>query len=284
MNPKVVVVKGNKPYEITKKALNQFHFQEFRGKKILIKPNAARVASPGDGITTHPEVVKAVIDHLREGGVKEIVMGESCIFGVDSEEVFRSTGLNEISKEKKVKLIDLDQTTPIEIKIPQGKIIDRIRVSSILKEIDFIISIPVMKTHMHTKVTLGIKNMKGLLWRREKVRFHQLQSNKIETQDFKPLDLAISDMATILWPRFSIIDATSAMEGLGPAYGKKKKMDLVIAGNDALATDAVATELMGFCPEDIPHLRLIAERGLAQLPQFVDRFWSNLDLLYRKRL
>lgn len=265
MDSKVVVLKGDKYYQITKKALEHFDFQRIRGKKILIKPNAARIASPGDGITTNPDVVKAVIDHLREEGVKKIIIGESCIFGVASKDAFRATGLNDISKEKDVKLIDLDQTTPMEIKISQGKVINKIKVSSILKEIDFIFSIPVMKTHMHTKVTLSIKNMKGLLWRSEKVRFHQIQCNRIKSQDLKTLDMAISDMAIVLRPDFSIIDATVAMEGLGPAYGKKKKMDLVIIGNNALLTDAVATELMGFNPKEIPHLRLIAEQNLFEI-------------------
>lgn len=264
MDLKVVVLKGNKPYQITKKALEHFDFKDFRRKNILIKPNAARVASPGEGITTHPEVVKAAIDHFREKGANQIIIGESCIFGMTSEEAFKSTGLIALSKESGVKLIDLDLTTPMEIKIPQGRIINRIKVSSVLKDIDFIVSIPVMKTHMHTHVTLSIKNMKGLLWRREKVRFHQLQSNVVKTHGFKPLDLAISDMAIVLWPHFSIIDATVAMEGMGPAYGRKKEMELVIVGNDPLATDRVATELMGFNPEDVPHLRLIAERGLGK--------------------
>jgi uncharacterized protein (DUF362 family) len=69
-----------------------------------------------------------------------------------------------------------------------------------------------MKTHMHTRVTLSIKNMKGLLWRREKARFHQLQYDETITQGDKELDIAISDMASVLLPRLAVIDGTVGME------------------------------------------------------------------------
>jgi hypothetical protein len=122
-----------------------------------------------------------------------------------------------------------------------------------------------MKTHMHTQVTLSIKNMKGVLWRREKARFHQLQSEKNITQGDKELDIAIADMACVLPPHLAVIDGTVGMEGMGPAYGKKKKMGVIVVGDNALSTDAIAARLMGFDPELVPHLRLSAKRGLGEI-------------------
>ena len=261
----VIVSKGDNPYEITKGILQIFPLPDLKGRKILIKPNAARLATPGEGVTTHPLVVEAVIDYLKEKGVSNIVIGESCIFGVNAQGAFRMTGMKGISEKKKVKLIDLDQIDPMEMMIPEGKVIKKIKVSAILKEVDFIISIPVMKTHMHTKVTLSIKNMKGLLWRREKARLHQLRCKKEITRGYKELDIAISEMASVLFPHLSIIDGTVGMEGMGPAYGTLKKMGIVLVGNNPLSTDAVATRLMGFDPEDIPHLKLSAKMGLGEI-------------------
>ena len=160
--------KGKIPYARQDGDSKSFLYRIWRGRRVLIKPNAARLASPGDGVTTHPQVVAAAIDHLKEKGARRIVIGESCIFGVNPGEAFQVTGMKEISEEKKVELLDLDQGDPMEIAIPEGKVIKKIKVPAVLKEFDFIISIPVMKTHMHTQVTLSIKNMKGLLWRREK--------------------------------------------------------------------------------------------------------------------
>ena len=261
----VIVSKGDNPYETTKRILQIFPLPDLKGRKILIKPNAARLATPGEGVTTHPLVVRAVIDYLKEKGVANIVIGESCIFGVKAKEAFLMTGMQEISEKKKVKLIDLDQVDPLEVRIPEGKVIKKIKVSAILKEVDFIISIPVMKTHMHTQVTLSIKNMKGLLWRREKARLHQLRYDESTTRGYKTLDVAISDMASVLFPHLSIIDGTIGMEGMGPAYGRLKKMGTVLVGNNPLSTDAVAARLMGFDPEDIPHLKLSAKKGLGEI-------------------
>ncbi|MBM4351945.1 MAG: DUF362 domain-containing protein [Deltaproteobacteria bacterium] len=265
MNPKVVVVKGKDPYRTTQKALQQFSLKELRSRRILIKPNGARLASPGEGVTTHPMVVEALVDYLLEQRAGEVVIGESCIFGVDSKEAFLMTGLKELSERKGVELIDLDQTDPIEMAIPGGQILKKIKVPTIIKRFDFIISAPVMKTHMHTRVTLSLKNMKGVLWRREKARLHQLQGNRKILQGMKALDLAISDMALVLFPHFALIDGTTGMEGMGPSYGVKKEMGLIVAGDNPLCTDAVGARLMGFLPEEISHLRLSAERGLGEI-------------------
>ncbi|MBM4306212.1 MAG: DUF362 domain-containing protein [Deltaproteobacteria bacterium] len=265
MDSAVIVLKGKDPYLTTKKALGQFRLPSLKGRRILIKPNAARLAVPGEGVTTHPRVVEAAIDHLKEKGVDEIAIGESCIFGVDPEQAFWVTGLREVSEKKGVELIDLDRVAPMEIKIPEGKALKSIRVPAILKKFDFIISIPVMKTHMHTRVTLSIKNMKGLLWRREKARLHQLRYNGKVAQGDKALDIAISDMASVLFPHLAIIDGTTGLEGMGPAYGRKKEAGLIVLGNNPVSADAVAARLMGFGPEEVPHLRLLSERGLGEI-------------------
>jgi len=265
MGSLVIVSKGKDPYRTTKRILRRFPLPDLEGKSVLIKPNAARLASPGDGVTTHPQVVAAAVDHLKEKGVRRIVIGESCIFGVSPAEAFQVTGMKGVSEEKKVDLLNLDQGDPMEVAVPGGKVIRKIKVPAVLKEFNFIISVPVMKTHMHTQVTLSIKNMKGLLWRREKARFHQLRYDKKITKGDKELDIAISEMASVLFPHLAVIDGTVGMEGMGPAYGRGKKMGMVLVGDNALSTDAVAARLMGLRPEAIPHLRLTAEKGLGEI-------------------
>ena len=265
MNP-VVVSRGRDPYRTTQRALQRFPLPDLSRKRILIKPNAARLASPGQGVTTHPLVIQATINHLKEIGAKDIIIGESCIFGVKAEEAFRVTGIEEVAAMEGVRLIDLDQGEPMEIAIPGGRIVKKIRVPALLKAFDYIVSIPVMKTHMHTQVTLSIKNMKGLLWRREKARFHQLQYEKKITQGDKELDIAISDMASVLLPHLAIIDGTVGMEGMGPAYGKRKKMGVIVVGDNALSADVIAARLMGFDPANSPSPPANSEEGLGRDP------------------
>jgi hypothetical protein len=116
-----------------------------------------------------------------------------------------------------------------------------------------------MKMHMHTVVTLALKNMKGCLWRRSKVTLHMLPP--VPGCDEKPINVAIADLAAALRPHLSIIDGTVGMEGLGPSAGAAKPLGAVVVGADCLAADAVACRLMGQRAEAVPHLRLAAERG-----------------------
>ena len=261
----VSVAKGDNPYQTTSDLLSRLPISGLEGRKILVKPNAARMAAPGGGVTTDPQVVAAVIDFLKRKRAREIIIGESCIFGVEAPAAFRKTGLEEVARERGVSLLDLDRLDPLEIRIRRGKLLKKIKVSSILNKVDFVISVPVMKTHMHTRVTLGIKNMKGLLWRREKARFHHLAAERSVVKGDKELDVAIAEMATGFLPHLTVIDGMIGMEGLGPGYGRAKKMGVVVAGENALAADAVAARLMGFDPGEIPHLRLCREFGVGEI-------------------
>jgi hypothetical protein len=102
--------------------------------------------------------------------------------------------------------------------------------------------------------------MKGMLWRRQKVMFHQIHVPECQKAGEKELDLAISDMTSVLYPHMAIIDGSIGMEGLGPGAGQPKGAGLVVAGSDALAADWIAARLMGIDPETVAHLRLAKKR------------------------
>ena len=102
--------------------------------------------------------------------------------------------------------------------------------------------------------------MKGCLKGREKVRLHQLPPPEIPLNE-KTLDIAIADLSTVIKPDIALIDGSICLEGLGPSAGTTRRLDLVLASTNYLAADSVAASLMGISPEDIPHLRLSAERA-----------------------
>jgi uncharacterized protein (DUF362 family) len=153
----------------------------------------------------------------------------------------------------------MDEGRPTRVKIPSGKALKVLRVCPRVMNHDLVVSVPVMKTHMHTGVTLSIKNMKGCLWQRSKIALHMLPL--IPGCEDKPLNVAIADMASVLRPHFSVVDGTVGMEGLGPSAGEAKPFGVVVAGAEPFAVDAVCCRLMGLAAEDIPHLRIAAERG-----------------------
>ncbi len=254
----VHVAHGGGAYANTRQALRPIDLAGVHGKRVLLKPNAGRVATPGSGVTTHPEVVAAVIDVFREAGA-EVAIGESPIVGVDVREAFETGGIASVARQRDCPLIDMDRRRFVEVAVPEGRAIRRLKVCPEALEFDFLVSIPVMKMHMHTGVTLAVKNFKGCLWRRSKVKLHMLPP--VEGIDEKPIDVAIADMSSVLRPHLAVIDGTVGMEGLGPSAGRAKPMEVVVAGTDAFAADAVACRLMGTDAHAIPHLRMGGQRG-----------------------
>ncbi|MCP4450880.1 MAG: DUF362 domain-containing protein [Planctomycetes bacterium] len=256
--PLTVVAHGQDAYQNTAKALTDLPLEKIRGKRVLLKPNAGRPAKPGSGVTTDPRVVAAAIDMFRQAGA-EVAVGESPITGVKTLEAFETTGIAAVARDRNCPLIDMDARPAVTVEIPNARVLHEIQICPEVLEYEVVVSLPVMKMHMHTGVTLAVKNMKGCLWRRSKVLLHMLPP--IEGSEEKPINVAIADMASVLRPHLSIIDGTVGLEGLGPSAGVPKPLGCVVVGTDAFAADAVACQLMGTRAELIPHLRLGAEQG-----------------------
>ena len=271
--PSVFWAAGDGPYENTREALSHIDLSPSKNKRVLLKPNVGRNAQPGKGVTTHPQVVAAAIDAFRDSGA-EVAVGESPITGVVALDAFETAGITAVAKKRDCPLIDMDVRRYVAVDIPDGVAIKSLRVCREIAEYDIVVSIPVMKTHMHTGVTLSVKNMKGCLWRRSKVDLHMLP--QLAGHEEKPLDIAISDMSSVLRPDLSIIDGTVGMEGLGPSAGMPKALGVVLVGVDAFGTDSVACEIMGISAHDVPHLRLGAERGCGVIdPDSIDACPKN---------
>jgi len=256
--PSVFWASGAGPYDNTRRALSNIDLSPSKGKRVLLKPNVGRNVQPGTGITTDPQVVAGAIDAFREAGA-DVGVGESPITGVTMLDAFESSGIAAVAGERDCPLIDMDVHRYVTFEAPGGVAIRSLKVCREVAEYDIIVSIPVMKTHMHTGVTLSVKNMKGCLWRRSKVDFHMLP--QLPGHEERPLDIAIADMSSVLRPHLSIIDGTVGMEGLGPSAGRAKALGVVVVGVDAFAADSLACGVMGICARDIPHLRIGSERG-----------------------
>ena len=254
----VNVAHGGGAYANTRQALQTIDLSSARGKRVLLKPNVGRVAPLESGVNTHADVVAAAIDAFREAGA-ETAIGESPIAGVDVQEAFNAAGVTSIAQPRDCPLIDMDRRRFVNVPVPEGRAIHALRVCPEVLEFDLVVSIPVMKMHMHTGVTLSVKNMKGCLWRRSKVQLHMLPP--VEGSQEKPIDVAIADMSSVLRADLAIIDGTVGMEGLGPSAGQAKPLDVVVVSRDPFAADAVACQLMGTAADLAPHLRIGAERG-----------------------
>jgi len=260
--PEVIVSRGDDPYNNTRVALSRIDLSPARGKRVLLKPNAGRITAPDSGINTDSQVVAAAIDSFCDAGAN-VAVGESPIQGVAVMDAFDATGITKVVQDRECRLLDINANPFVEVAVPDGLAIRSLKVCPEVLEYDIIVSIPVMKTHMHTGVTLSVKNMKGCLWRRSKVELHMLAP--VKGIDEKSINVAIADMSGVLCPHLSIIDGTVGMEGLGPSAGQPKNMGLVVVSADPFAADAVACSLMDISAKEIPHLRMGAERGYGKI-------------------
>ena len=223
------------------------------GDSVLIKPNFVTGDDYKTGVTTNPNVIFAVADLCREAGAKKIMIAEGSAVGLDTDRVFEALDMVNKARENKCELVNLTKDEFIHTLNPAAKNIKRIRVPRTFIESNVVINIPVMKCHDALKVTLGLKNMKGILHISDKKRFHKWG-----------LAQCVVDLGHIAMPELTIIDATVALEGMGPVVGKPVGLGLLLASNDTVAVDRVGIEVMGFSLDEIRYIKLAGESGLGE--------------------
>jgi len=234
---------------------------------VLLKPNVGRETDPKQAINTNPLVVEAVFEFLEEKYDAQIFLGDSPIIMTDSKKAFKQSGFERLMEEKKITWLNLDEKKPKTLPIKDGILLKKIRVTGYWEEFDYIISIPVLKMHMHTGATLSFKNCKGLIYKRDKIKLHHLEAIPLikkmreEIPKVKELDVAIADLYQVIKPDLAVIDASYVIGGMGPSAGEKTKLDTIIASDNFLAADIVALALTQpkWTLKDVPHLYLISK-------------------------
>jgi uncharacterized protein (DUF362 family) len=221
------------------------------GHLVLINPSW--VAPPVEreaGCITLPEVARAVADIVKAAGARAVI-AESSAVGVDSEKVIQSSGYRDL-QEMGYEVINLKATkAKVDLPVEDGIIFDQVECWELVKEADVIISVPKLKTHDQTEMTCAIKKLKGLLTDKAKKAMHQ-----------EGLFDGVIDLLSAVKPRLAVVDAIVCQEGVGPVFGKPVEMNLVLAGKDVVAVDAVCARLIGYDPEETLLTKNAAARGL----------------------
>ena len=251
----VAIVKGERGHEPVFKALDLIDYQTALSgyKKVLIKVNFITTMTWDSGATTDPIVVEALIQRLKKLPM-EIYVVESDATMTNADKAFEATGMAEMCKQYGVECLNLRHVKDkVKLPVPGCETLKSITVPRIVTE-SAIISAAKMKTHMATKVTLGMKNMFGLLPDKFKAKYHAKGISKV-----------IVDINTVIKPHLTVIDGFVAMEGKGPTDGSPVKMDLIIAGKDPVATDATCARVMGLDPHEISHIRTAYQKGLGNI-------------------
>jgi uncharacterized protein (DUF362 family) len=230
-----------------------------KGDKVLIKPNFSFSNAPDAATTTSPELVKQVALMCKEAGAKRVTVADhtirvalTCLERTGMKAAI--DGIDDVKISTPSKKSGF-KTTGIE----RGKSLKESDIAKDYLDADVYINIPVAKNHSAATVSFGLKNQMGLIY--DRWAFHSKYD----------LHQAIADLATVVKPQLTILDATRCLVTNGPSGpGDVVKLGKVMCSTDTVALDAYATTLLDWGgktlkPEDIGHIKLAAEHGLGEM-------------------
>lgn len=252
----VSIVKYDKPLESVRKVIDLIHgFDNIPSKdsKVFIKPNIVYWNKdcffPKWGVITTTRVVEDVITLLNERGVNDITICEGIITEDPSDKetakvAFEELGYNKLAERFGVKVYNVFERPFEKVELAEGV---SIKMNADLYKADYLIDLPVLKTHAQCVVSLGIKNLKGLLSMPSRKKFHSADLEKT-------LDYNVAQLANKIPPSLTLIDGLYSLER-GPAIdGKAHKSNILVASNDILSADLVGANLLGIDASAVPHL------------------------------
>ena len=230
-----------------------------KGAKVLLKPNMSFPNPHSMGTTTNPVVVREVAKLCMEAGAGRVMVIDH-IFK-DPEICLKRNGIRDACKGIDgvyVKAIN-QQKFFKETSVYQGMVLTKVEVAKEFFNSDVLINLPVAKSHSVTGLTLGMKNLMGLIWNRE--YFHKVVD----------INKAIPDLWTVFRPALTLLDASIVLIEGGPGGpGKVQLLKTLVAGKDPVAVDAYATTITTwygkkFQPGNIKHIVNAYNMGLGQM-------------------
>ncbi|MEG0019375.1 MAG: DUF362 domain-containing protein [Oscillospiraceae bacterium] len=235
------------------------------GKRVLLKPNMLSKQPPSKAITTHPQILAAVIKVLLEWGVppKDMLIAD-CGGGTASVTLAQSSyngcGFTKVSEDTGVPLYTKVETVRVKT---DGAIVKEFEIIAPAAQYDVIINLAKFKTHAMTGMSGAVKNLFGTIPGLKKAEFHMRFPQK---ESFAKM---LVDLCQTIKPSFTIVDGVVGMEGDGPSGGVPIALGLIIAGENPYYIDHVMCGIMGLDPMSAPVMQEAIERGLCPkiLPQ-----------------
>ncbi|MHB8500919.1 MAG: DUF362 domain-containing protein [Candidatus Acidiferrales bacterium] len=243
--------------------LELFHL-DVRGKTVLLKPNLVDYI-PGNHINTHPLLVSAAVECFRRLGAKNVRVGEGPGHQRDTELVLLESGFTDELRQLKVPFVDLNRDElSMTALLATYTGMKRLWLPRTVLEADFVVSMPKVKAHHWSGVTLSMKNMFGVVpgvkygWPKNILHWKGIQES-------------ILDVCATVPVHFVIADAIVAMEGNGPLNGHPRPLNRVVLADDPVAADATCARLMGLDPTRITHIRIGAQFLGNASPERIDQ-------------
>ncbi len=240
---------GTNYKEMTKELLSVCglsHQIKDRKSRIAIKPNLVSPSEASFGATTHPEIVEGIIEYLKEEGFERIVMMEGSWVGDRTADAYELCGYRELSQRFQVPFIDTQKEKSFSRDCGGMKL----ELCACVKDIDFLINVPVLKGHCQTKITCALKNLKGLIPNKEKRRFHSMGLHK-----------PIAHLAAGIRQDFIVVDNICGDLDFEDG-GNPVVMNRILAGRDPVLMDAYVCHMMHYEVSQVPYVKLAQELGV----------------------
>lgn len=276
---KVSIVKYEKPGESVAKAIElSGAFDRLRkGDRVFIKPNivfwSKVVDMPPWGVITTTRVVEDVVKILRDMGAGEIIIAEGTVTtdpkdtttGLDA---YEKLGYNLLAKRYDLKVKDIFECKFRDVELGDGV---SLAFAEDFLDADMVVDLPVLKTHAQTRVSLGIKNLKGCI---------DKKCRKLCHSDDMSMDLEahVAKIGKVRDNVCSVIDGIYTLDK-GPGFsGNARRSDILIASSDLVAADIVGAAALGFDPAKVEHLAIrCREIGIAPAVSTVELVGEPLE-------
>ncbi len=252
--PVVVVAEKDKPAELVRKAIKALGgMGKFvkKGNSVLIKPNIAFARPPEGAANTNPEVVAELVRLCYEAGAKEVIVLD---YTLDPARItYEMSGVAKAAEAQGARMVYVSLRDFVPVEVSKGKILSAydVRVLKQVLDADVFINVPIAKTHGSARLTLGMKNLMGII--QDRGSWHRSGD----------LHQCIADFVTAIKPHLTVIDAIRILASGGPkGPGRVEQKDTIIASTDIVTADAYATTLFGLNPTDVPHIIKAAELGV----------------------
>lgn len=226
------------------------------GDRVVVKPNIGWDRSPEQAANTNPLVVRTIVEQVLEAGASKImVFDRTCN---EERRCYKNSGIAdalESLRNRKVRVEYIDNRKFVPVEIERGKSLTKIDIYKDALDADKYINVPIAKHHGLSGLTLGLKNSMGVIGGRRGMMHFDLGQK-------------LADLATVVQPTLTVIDATRMLMDNGPQGGDLKDVKIgntILACTDPVAADAYATTLFGMKPDEIESTVAAYKLGLGEM-------------------
>lgn len=260
----LTVAQGTEPASLLDRGFNALGgIDRFvkKGANVVIKPNFSVPRTPEEAATTNTIMVAALVKMCLAAGAREVKVVDQPLNSSTPVLCLERTGIKKAVEEAGGKVFTYNGVReafrPVNF---AGKTLTNFEYVKDVLDADLFINFPILKHHRGAKLTLGMKNLMGLIWDRR--YFHS-----------SDLHQGIAELAAFRKPHLTIMDAIRGITDNGPVGpGPIREYGQVIFGTDQVAIDAYAASLFGMKPQDVGYIRIAAEMGLGQIQ------WEKLKI------